>query len=151
MLIIYLFHWYPPSPFAQPGAWHFQWISTAPDGPDGFQMHALGDATSLKQAGYSAIEPATVGFQPGLLSKYPSWELAYPTLGKRKVIFKSALGWDMWVPWRVFLESGLGYFWTCQFGDSLRGKGFGKRDSHVSLEHLKWALNITCCFSPYIS
>ena len=65
--------------------------------------------------------------------KYPSWELAYPTLGKRKVIFKSALGWDMWVPWRVFLESGLGYFWTFQFGDSEIFSGAKGSESEIHI------------------
>ena len=32
------------------------------------------------------------------LRKIPFRELTYPTLGKRKVIFKGALGWDMLVP-----------------------------------------------------
>ena len=60
---------------------------------------------------------------------YPLRELTYPALGKRKIIFKSALEWDMLVPKKVsFLDTVLATN-SLQFST--------KKKKHTGLTH-KW-------------
>ena len=173
MLMIYHFHWYPPSPFAQTGAWHFQWIQRHLTGLMVFRcilwemLHHWNKRGTVPSSCNSWVSAGAAQFWQICFNGKAGHDLILMLINVRIPLLGTSISHlgktekssskVLFLMGYVSSLEGISGIWTglfldmsdLRFGDFLRGKGFGKRDSHVSLEHLKWALNITCCFLLY--